>query len=121
MLVEGDNDQTWFHSKSKKKLLKMIHHGKITYDIPPKDLYVMHPLSAEEVEYKNWAKHLRSCRQFIRGVHKEALDEAHGLVYDRHIFPTTIHNTNGKAHWNESAAEQVVGNAMLGLFHDVCH
>jgi len=49
MLVEGNKGWTWFHSKSKKKLLKMIHRGKIAYDIKPKDVHVMHPLFAEEV------------------------------------------------------------------------
>jgi len=119
MLVEGDKGWTWFHSESKKKLLKMIHRGKIAYDIKPKDVYVMHPLFAEEVRHKNWASRLRSCREHIKGAHKEAMEEAHGLAHDRHIFPTTTHNTNGKAHWNGSAAEQIVRNAVLGLFHDV--
>jgi len=120
MLVEGDKGWTWFHSKSKKKLLKMIHRGEIAYDIKPKDVYViMHPWFAKEVRYENWASRLRSCREYIKGAHKEAMEEARGLAHDRHIFPTTTNNTNGKAHWNGSAAEQIVRNAVLGLFHDV--
>jgi len=47
------------------------------------------------------------------------MEEAHGLACNRHMFPTTTHKTNGKAHWNGSAAEQIVRNAVLGLFHDV--
>ena len=119
MLVEGDKGWTWFHSNSKKKLLKMLHRGEIAYDIKPKNVYVMHCLFAKEVRYENWASRLRSCREHIKGAHKEAMEEAHGLAYDRHIFPTTTHNTNGKAHWNGSAAEQIVRNVVLGLFHDV--
>ena len=120
MLVEGDTGWTWFHSKSEKKLLKMIHRGEVAYDIKPMDVHAMHPLFAEEVEHKNWPSRLRSCREHVKGAHKEAVDEAHGLAYDRHIFPTTTHNTNGKPHWNGSAAEQIVRNAVEGLFHD-CH
>lgn len=120
MLVEGDKGWTWFDSKSKKKLLRMIHRGEIGYDIKPKDVHLMHPLFAEEVEHnKNWASCVRACQEHVKGAHKEALEEARGLAYDRHIFPATTHNTNGKAHWNGSAAEQIVRNAVQGLFHDV--
>jgi len=47
------------------------------------------------------------------------MEEAHGLAHDWHTFHATTHNANGKAHWNGSAAEQIVRNAVLGLFHDV--
>lgn len=120
MLVEGQKGWKWQDSRSKKKLLRMIHRGEIGHDVRPKDVYLMHPLFAEEVTYnKNWASRVRACREQIKGAHRQALEEASGLAHDRHIFPVTTHNTNGKPHWNGSAAEQIVRNAVLRLFQNV--
>lgn len=120
MIIEGDPGWKWADSLSKSKLMRMLHRGDIPLDMPPKDIYCMHPLFAREVEYnKTWASRVRLCKEKVKAGHKEALEEAKGLAYDRHIFPKTTHNTNGKKHWHGSAAEQIVRNVVEGLFEDI--
>jgi hypothetical protein len=109
MKKEGDENWTWTDSRSRAILESLLRKGEVpltSEEMKPQDVFLFHPMFGKELKYKLWSQRLRSLRLKIASEKKIGEEAMKGLHHDRHLYPRTTHDLQGRLHWQGSDAER---------------
>jgi len=126
---EGRRGWKWETSLSKEWLMKKLWNGEIPEDATPMEVFMSYTIFAEETNYcsttKNrketplWPGRLRSARNFVSREKKAITDATDGYQRDRHLYPMTTHDSQGRPHWKGSEAHTIVLIHVKQAFDDL--